>query len=360
MIGIISKVLIVAVVVVVFIGYMATYTVRFTETALVTTWGEVGDGSVKNEAGLKWKIPFVQSVVKYDTRLRYLESNLETQSTNDDKLLVTSAYVTWRVSDPLRFYQKFGAESPRERDHYDAAEDVVQDRLRSVIGEQVSKFAFAELIGSSEGGSRIPELERMIRTELTAGQGPDGDDPNTLSAYGITVQNIGITKLTLPQETTRAVIDRMKKLRDVMANKSIDQGEAEAVAIRKQAEADSEKILSFARERAARIRAKGDAEAATFIAQLAENEQLATFIIQTEFLKQTTGRDVTLVLNAATPGFGIFQGPQAALNPMPWSRDAFAEFRDVVPGQPVPDEREQDEDPEERVRVSRTNDGGGQ
>ena len=76
-----------------FVLFMVTFSVRFTEAAVVTTFGKASETSVVNqdgdEAGLYFKWPYpVQSVTKYDRRVRILESRSETQLTADDRPII--------------------------------------------------------------------------------------------------------------------------------------------------------------------------------------------------------------------------------------------------------------------------------
>src|SRR5204863_9901729 len=67
-----------AVFVIALLARAMTYTVRFTETGVLTTFGKAGDEAIKKDPGLyfKWPDP-IQSVTKYDTRTRFLQTQLE-------------------------------------------------------------------------------------------------------------------------------------------------------------------------------------------------------------------------------------------------------------------------------------------
>src|SRR5690242_2525942 len=98
------------------------YTVRFTETAVLTTFGKADDQAIKKNPGLyfKWPDP-IQSVTKYDTRARFLQTQSETQQTADSRQLVVEAFCTWKVDNPLQFFKKFSNKGARPEDHYDGA-----------------------------------------------------------------------------------------------------------------------------------------------------------------------------------------------------------------------------------------------
>src|SRR5262245_35688907 len=100
-----------------------TYTVRFTETAVLTTFGKASEADVIKEPGLGLKATDpIQSVTKYDKRVRLLTVKLETQQTADSKQVIVEGFCTWRVDDPLKFFQSFSNAGDRADEHYRKAE----------------------------------------------------------------------------------------------------------------------------------------------------------------------------------------------------------------------------------------------
>ena len=93
------------------LSFSMAFTVRFTESAVKTTFGSAGSDDVITEPGLRFKFPYpIQSVTRYDTRLRVLQIKLEQVQTADNRQVAVEAYCTWRVKDP-----QIGRASCRER-----------------------------------------------------------------------------------------------------------------------------------------------------------------------------------------------------------------------------------------------------
>lgn len=299
-----KRFIIVGIVVLVVLAYLVTYRVRFTETAVKTTFGEAAEQPI-SEPGLRFIVPYVQSVVKYDKRARYLESRPETVQTKDARQLVLTAYVTWQVTDPKKFFQVFSHNGERAINHYRGAERVLSDKLRGAMGE-VSQFRFDELLSTTNQGSRLAECEKRILGHIA---GDKGD--NLANNYGVTPASVGIISMELPSDTTSKVFDAMQTNRSVIANDAISQGRARADTIRSTAENDARTILRFAEARADQIRAEGIREAQQYIEQLQEEPELAVFIRNMELLKNSFGNNrVTLILPAGPsgwPGFQLFQ-----------------------------------------------------
>lgn len=297
-----QRFLIIALIVIAFAGFMVTYTVRFTEKAVVTTFGRADENSVKLEPGLRFKVPYIQQVTKYDSRSRYLETNQETQQTADDSQILIAAYMTWQVEDPLKFFKKFSAAGDSEREHYLSAEKTLKTKLRSAMGE-VSRFRFGQLLSPDEKQSKLNELEDNIRRNVEQASQAD----SSIVDLGVKITSVGITRIGLPQKTTQAVFERMNEERKKIADQAISQGQAEANTLRSSAQNDKKKIESFADRLALSIRRQGVSEATEWIKQMRENPQLAVFILNMEFMRRAAGSQTTLVLPTSMPGMGLFR-----------------------------------------------------
>lgn len=288
--------------------FACTYTVRFTETAVKTTFGAAGESSIKTEPGLYRKAPYpFQSVTKYDRRVRLVTTRSESQQTADDFQIVVQAYMTYRVADPLKFFRRFSSAGDRSQDHYRKAEDdVLRDRLRAQLGE-TSRYRMDQLFTPERGASKLPELEGRILDQLRTG----GEGGLSLDEYGIEVVTVGIDRVVLPEETTGKVMDRMGANRDRLAERYESEGDSRATSIRAKADSDAEKIRAFAKRRAAEIEARGYEEAAPFLARQAQDEELAVFLRQIDFMKNAMAKRFTLVLSTSDFGLGLFS-PEAA------------------------------------------------
>lgn len=284
-----------------FLLFMSTFTVRFSERAVVTTFDKATENSVVDQAGLGFKWPYpIQSVKVYDTRARLLQLRSETQQTADDRQVIIEAFVTWRVTDPLVFYQRFSGAGADEREHYREAENTLESLLRSAMSE-VGRYRMSDLF-SPTGDSKLGDLESDVLARLTGGS---GGDSFRLSEYGIEALAVGINQVVLPEETTQQVFQRMKASRERLAAEASSQGKSLADTIRFEAEAAAQRIRAFAQRRAEQIRVQGDTEAARWQAQLAEEPRLAVFEAQLQFLRNLYAKRTTIVLPTTQPGMGV-------------------------------------------------------
>lgn len=290
-------------------SYLFVDTVRFTEKAIITTFGQASEDAVRTEAGAFFKIPIVNSVTKYDTRARIVRTQSVTQQTADSRPLIVQAFCVWRVGDPLLFFKAFSNAGSRASEHFRKAEfEVIRDNLRAALSE-VGGYRMNELFAKDE--SAIPALEVSIRDALRSSGSADG--AGSLKEKGIEVLYVGVSKILLPQSTTQSVFKRMQASRAARVSALEARGRSEADAIIAKAEADAERIRQFAMARAAEIKSRGDEEAQVWIAMLNENPELAVFLRNMDLFREMRAKQFTLVMSDDAPGLGPI-APSAGTN----------------------------------------------
>lgn len=312
--------LIAAVIALGFLVYMMSFTVRFTEAAVVTTLGRVTDASVVREPGMRFKWPApIQSVTLYDTRARFLSSKSETQQTADDRQIIVETFVTWKVSDPLVFNRRFNRSGSGAVDHFRSAEKVLSDMLRSAMSE-VSRYRLSELFTPKLGDSKLPALERDIMarlkrgTPITSGEATDakpatsgaGTTSDTIESYGVEVLMVGINKVVLPESTTNQVFERMRATMEARASRAESEGAAADAQIRSAADSDAKRIEAFARVKAETIKNKGEIEAGKWLEAMKIDPEFAAFLERIRLLREGFGKKVMLVLPTSMFGPDIF------------------------------------------------------
>lgn len=287
-----------------------TYTVKFTEAAVLTTFGKADEEAVKVAPGLKLKWPDpIQSVTKYDTRARFLQTQSQTQQTTDSKQVVVESFCTWRVKDPLKFFQRFSNAGDRASDHYAKAEEVLRGNLRSALGE-ISKFRLNELFTTDAKASRLGDLEAQILNAVqTASTGQASIDD-----YGVEIVTVGINRIVLPEETTKTVFESMKAERRRLIADLESRGASAAQSITSAAQANARRIEDFTNSLAKDVRKKGDEEATEFVRKMQAAPELAVFLKNVEMIRETMAKRITFVFSTAMPGLELFS-PRAMTAP---------------------------------------------
>lgn len=296
-----ASVLLVLVVVVLLLAWMVLYKVDFTEHVIVRTFGKttaVLDGS--KQAGLHWRWPFVQEVVRYDAKTFVFEDAANELVTRDHQNITLTTFCAWRIKDPLVFQTavKDVATGTEER----AGQELIRTKLRSAKGSVIGQHNMADLVNTDPAKMRIADIEKEIKDAIAA---------EVLRDYGVEVKMIGVKMLGLPETVSEKVIAGMKAERQREASNYESAGKAQALAIRERAKEASEQILAFANRKAGEIRAEGDAAASAQFAKFQKNWQLAAYLRRLESLKASLeGRSIFLLDSSSVPAIGYFsEGP---------------------------------------------------
>jgi membrane protease subunit HflC len=226
----------VAVAVAVVLLLNSLFTVHQTQQALVLQFGD--PVRVVKDPGLSLKIPFVQQVEFYDSRVLDFDAPSVELVLGDQKRLVVDIFVRYRIADPLRFRQSVGTEqSFRGR-----LEPITFSALRSVLGE-VSLFTILSQ-------DRVQLMER-IRSEANT----------SLARFGVELVDVRIKRADLPPENSQAIFRRMQTERDREAKELRAQGAEVAQRIRARADRERRVLIAEAQRQAEVLRGEGDAQA---------------------------------------------------------------------------------------------------
>ncbi len=260
--------------------FSMTYTVSFHEVGIRSRFGQTSQDSIVREAGLHFRLPFfADSVTLLDTRTKIHQSPLELLQTADGQQIVVKAYLLWQVDPegtaPLDFFRSHGSA--------DGAKGSIDGQFRDALST-LSSFSFDELTGAT---NKLAVAEASILERLS-----------TLRTSGIVPVSVGINRLLLPPKTTTAVLNRMQARRETLAEQRRAKGMADAEAIRAEARAKHDKIMAFASQRAEDIRAEGEAQAAEYLQQMGEDEELAIFLAWLDALETSLSQNTTLVLES--------------------------------------------------------------
>ncbi len=268
------------------LAYMFCYQVRYDQVAVRTTFEKADAASVQSTPGLKWRLPWpIHKVTHYSKRLQLLEDKIEELQTADGKSVIVRTYLTWRIDNPLDFYVtlKDPAEASRQ----------LSSRLREIRGV-ISRYRLDELVNTDRDKLKLAEIEDEARALLKQSLAQSG--------YGLKVESVGLYKIVLPEATTEKIFETMIKTRERLAENALQEGQAQASAIRSEAQSARDRILAFAERRAQAIRSQGDRDAAKEYESFARNEDFAIFLRKVEALKKMLDHNTTFVLSADSLG----------------------------------------------------------
>ena len=225
----------VALAAIIIVGIASTYTVHQTEQALVLQFGE--PKRVVTEAGLKFKLPFVQNVVKIEKRLLAYDGPAEEIIAADQKRLVVDTFTRFKIVDPLKFFQTVNSvEGARGR-----LGPIVNSSLRQVLGSVPLSSVLTE-----ERAILLKEVTQRV-TERSL-------------AFGIAIVDVRVKRADLPDANSQAVYNRMKSERDREAQEFRAQGAEVSLRIRSRADRDKTVLIVEAEKSSQILRGEGDGE----------------------------------------------------------------------------------------------------
>ena len=203
-----------------------------------------------DEAGLKFKIPFVQSVVTYDKRNLGLDvPDIEVFASNQEQLIV-DAFVRWRISEPLAFYQRLGTQREAQNQLLRFTDTAIRNALGSQLPEEIISGQRSELMDE-------------IRDSLS----------QAIAGRGIDIIDVRIKRVDLPPDVSQRVFDRMAAQRNQQAEQIRAEGDERAKLVRAEAERERTVLLAEARRESEQIRGEGDAKRNEIYAEAYEQDE---------------------------------------------------------------------------------------
>lgn len=260
------------------------YIVNPTQQAIVLQLGEAVDAEL--EPGLKVKAPFIQNVVFVEKRVLELDMPTREVLAEDQRRFLINAFIRYRVTDALRFYQAVGTETGlRGR-----MAPIFDSRLREVLGART----FDALL-SAERASLMLEIRDSVNSRA--------------QAFGVEVVDVRILRVDLPQENSQAIFDRMRTERERQAAEIRAEGREQSVRIRSQADREKTVLLAEANRDSEIIRGEGDAERNRIFGEAfgQDPEFFAFYRSMQAYRDSLADEGTTLVLSPDTEFFEFFQ-----------------------------------------------------
>jgi membrane protease subunit HflC len=272
------------------------YIVDQRKQAVVVRFGNplgVVNAAGAESPGLKIKAPFLDNVILLDKRNLALEAEKEEIIAVDQERLVVDAFVRYRISDPLRYYQTLRNETIAA----DRIERLVNSSLRQVLGAASS----SDIISGRRG-------ELMAQTRADVAKRAEA------SKLGIQIIDLRIKRADLPQANQVAVYRRMQTSRQQEAAQIRAVGEQQKREIIASADKEVTITLATATEQAEIVRGQGDAQRTKIFAQsFGKDANFAAFYRSMQAYQAALGQgDTTMVLSPQSDFFKYFErGPSA-------------------------------------------------
>ena len=208
------------------------------ERAIVFQFGEAVRPDIP--VGFHLKIPVIQDVKKYDSRIQTLDEEPDRILTVESKYLLVDSFIKYRITDVLTFYK---------------ANNGSFNSLNSLLGQR-SEF----VLKNNFGKRTVKEVVSGERDELMIIMLSSLND--SVSDLGVEIIDFRVKRIDLPSNLSNSVYERMRTERNRLAEELRSEGKEIAREIRAVADKDKVVILAQAYKQSEELRGEGDAEAA--------------------------------------------------------------------------------------------------
>ncbi|GAB1233928.1 protease modulator HflC [Ferrigenium sp. UT5] len=267
---------------------MSTFVVDQRQSAIVFQLGEVM--RVETAPGLNFKLPLVQNVRFFDSRILTLDTvDPERFITAEKKNVLVDSYVKWRIFDVKQYYVSVGGDEAR-------AQTRLLQTVNSALREEFGKLTIHDVVSGKRD-----ELMRVVQEKT------DSD----ARRIGVEVLDVRLKRVDFPVEISDSVYRRMEAERKRVANELRATGNAESEKIRADADRQRQVILSQAYRDAQKIKGEGDARAtALYASAFGRNPEFFAFYRSLEAYKQTfKDKSDVMVLDPSSSFFKYLKTP---------------------------------------------------
>ncbi len=240
---------------VVLVGWNTLFTVSERERAILLQFGEIVRADIG--PGLHWKVPILNEVRRFDARVQTLDTSPQRYLTLEKKAVMVDSFVKWRIRSVRDYY------TATSGDEFMATR-LLMPRVDEGLRNQVGRRSMHEVV-SGERDQLMTVLTRSLN-EITQRE------------LGIEILDIRVKRIDLPTEVSQAVFDRMTSEREREAREHRSKGRELAEGIQADADRQRRVILANAFRESEQIRGEGDAiAAATYAAAYSKDPEFYRF-----------------------------------------------------------------------------------
>ena len=267
---------------------MSAFVVDQRESAIVFQLGEMV--GVKTEPGLYFKVPLLQNVRFFDSRILTLDTvDPERFITAEKKNVLVDSFVKWRIVDVKQYYVSVGGDEARARTR-------LLQTVNSSMREEFGKRTIHEVVS----GER-EKIMNVLREKTDA----------DARKIGVQVLDVRLKRVDFPLEISESVYRRMDAERKRVANELRASGAAEGEKIKADADRQREVILAEAYRTAQQTKGEGDARAsALYASAFGKNAEFYAFYRSLEAYKQSfKNKSDVMVLDPSSAFFKYLKSP---------------------------------------------------
>ena len=263
---------------------LCTYTVDETERAILFKFGEIKQADIK--PGLHWKIPFINNVRIFDSRILTLDVQPDLFPTNEKKYVYVDFFVKWRIDNVRDYFVATGGIEERANSRLS---QITKDELRDEFAQRTIK--------ESVSGERADIMTALVLKTNEISKG-----------LGIEIVDLRISRIDYTDDISESVYQRMSAGRDRVAKDFRARGKESSEKIRAAADRERQITLATAYKTSEQLRGDGDATAANIYAKAyGKDQEFYTLTKSLTAYKQTfNSKNDILVLEPNSQFFRYF------------------------------------------------------
>ena len=290
------------------------FTVHQYETAIVTRFGKAV--RVEKTPGLKFKVPLIDAVHRFDNRILSWDGPPTECPTKDKLYLIVDCFARWRISDPLLYYNRLND----ERSALSRLDDILGSETRTAVAAN----DLVEIVRLTKGRQPLHDAELEKSGTVLPSNLPDVElgrgeieaqitrrAREKIEGFGIELLDERFKRSKYSPAVAEKIIERMSSERHQIASRFRSEGRGEAANINGQKESDVASIQSAAQARALKTEGEADAEAARIYAAAYNSPQaheLYSFQRRLEVARNAFGQGSTAVLSTESDFGEVLKG----------------------------------------------------
>jgi len=293
--------------------YACTYTVEEGQQAVITQFSR--PVRFVTEAGLHFKMPFIQEVHRLEKRLLPWDGAAESMQTRDKKRIFIDVWARWRITDPEKFFKAVRTEQKGHKILDDLVDSAVRDvvarnNLIDVVRSTNDKLVYEsqemkEMAHSAEAKRDVVTTGRSVmEEEILKGVSDDLQKNN----YGMGLSVVRVKRVNYIESVKETVYERMRSERLRIARLFESEAEEEKNRIQGLTRKELDSIEGEMEQKSAEIRGKADATVIQMTAEAyGKSPEFFAFLRSLQVLEQALGRDTRLILTTNSDLFKLLK-----------------------------------------------------
>jgi len=299
------SILLIILVGVVIIGFGSIYTINEAEQAVVTQFGKPVGGAVM-DAGIHFKTPIIQTVIKFDKRILEWDGSANEIPTLDNKYIFIDAFARWRISDALQFYKSAKNEMLAQSRLDDILDGAVRDEIANRTMVEIVRSSNRVMVVQDVESSSVNVTDKVVDDDSVKGARLAIIDSIFKSVsnrlvdlnMGIEILDIQLKRINYTRQVQEQVFNRMISGQNQIAEKYRAQGQGKKQEILGMQVQRKKEIISGAYLESQKIKGEADANATRIYADAyGKSPEFYNFIKTLETYSNTLDSSTQFILS---------------------------------------------------------------